>query len=227
MHAYLHTHNHTLAHKHTPWHTQAHQGSGTEEKVLEKDKYFLRKVWKKWQRMCDDRSEHLTPCCCSLVQERALTTRPCAKEWYAEHMGVCRRMEVPRGSIKVKKARGGGGGQNHSEIQSKVKRVWNRSKVSMISILAKMFCVSACVSIKTFIVNLLCVFIFVPNGSVQFSPLTDWVVVRGGGAIQQRSGSVVLSVVGNLVSKAWIPFFSESASRVYVSQQYRRMEMTI
>ena len=50
-----------------------------------------------------DRSRELVPCCWSLVIERALTTWLCAKEGYSEHSGVCRRTELPRRSVKVKK----------------------------------------------------------------------------------------------------------------------------
>ena len=39
----------------------------------------------------------------SLVRERALTIGLCSEEWYSEHSGVCRRAELPGGSVKVKK----------------------------------------------------------------------------------------------------------------------------
>ena len=50
-----------------------------------------------------DRSGELVPCSWSLVRERALTTGLCVKEWYSEHSGICRGMELPRRSVQVKK----------------------------------------------------------------------------------------------------------------------------
>ena len=50
-----------------------------------------------------DRNRELVPDNWSLVRERALTTGLCSEGWYSEHSGVCRRAELPGGSVKVKK----------------------------------------------------------------------------------------------------------------------------
>ena len=50
-----------------------------------------------------DRNRELVPDNWSLVRERALTTGLCSEGWYSEHTGVCRRAELPGGSVKVKK----------------------------------------------------------------------------------------------------------------------------
>ena len=50
-----------------------------------------------------DRNRELVPDNWSLVRERALTTGLCSEGWYSEHSGVCRRVEPPGGSVKVKK----------------------------------------------------------------------------------------------------------------------------
>ena len=39
-HMHPHSYTHTRAHIHAPWHTQAPQGRGTEEKVFKKRKVF-------------------------------------------------------------------------------------------------------------------------------------------------------------------------------------------
>ena len=48
-----------------------------------------------------DRNRGLVPDNWSLVRERALTTGLCSEGWYSEHSGVCRRAELPAGSVKV------------------------------------------------------------------------------------------------------------------------------
>ena len=50
-----------------------------------------------------DRNRELVPDNWSLVRERALTTGLCSEGRYSEHSGVCRRAELPGGSVKVKK----------------------------------------------------------------------------------------------------------------------------
>ena len=50
-----------------------------------------------------DRNRELVPDNWSLAGERALTTGLCSEGWYSEHAGVCRRAELPGGSVKVKK----------------------------------------------------------------------------------------------------------------------------
>ena len=47
-----------------------------------------------------DRDRELVPDNWSLVRERALTTGLCSEGWYSEHSGVCRRAELPGGSVK-------------------------------------------------------------------------------------------------------------------------------
>ena len=51
-----------------------------------------------------DRNRELFPDNWSLVRERALTISIglCLEGWYSEHPGVCRRVELPGGSVKVK-----------------------------------------------------------------------------------------------------------------------------
>ena len=49
-----------------------------------------------------DRNRELVPDNQSLVRERAPTTGLCSEEWYSEHSGVCRKVELPGGSVKVK-----------------------------------------------------------------------------------------------------------------------------
>ena len=51
-----------------------------------------------------DRNRELVPDNWNLVRERALTTGLCAEGWYSEHSGVCRRAELPGGSVKTKKS---------------------------------------------------------------------------------------------------------------------------
>ena len=53
--------------------------------------------------MAADRNRELVPDNWSLVRGRALTTGLCSEGWYSEHSGVCRRAELPGGSVKVKK----------------------------------------------------------------------------------------------------------------------------
>ena len=50
-----------------------------------------------------DRNRELVPNNWSLVRERALTKGLCSERWYFEHSGVCRRAELPGGSVKVQK----------------------------------------------------------------------------------------------------------------------------
>ena len=50
-----------------------------------------------------DRNRELVPDIWMLVRERALTTGLSSEGWYSEHSGVCRRTELPGGSIKMKK----------------------------------------------------------------------------------------------------------------------------
>ena len=52
-----------------------------------------------------DRNRELVPDNWSLVRERALTTGLCLEGWYSDHSGVCRKAELPGGSVKVKKFR--------------------------------------------------------------------------------------------------------------------------
>ena len=49
-----------------------------------------------------DRNRELVPDNWSLVRERALTIGLCSEGWYSEHSGVCRRAELPGGSVKVR-----------------------------------------------------------------------------------------------------------------------------
>ena len=48
------------------------------------------------------RNRELVPDSCSLVRERALTTGLYSEGWYSERSDVCRRMELPQRSVKVK-----------------------------------------------------------------------------------------------------------------------------
>ena len=49
-----------------------------------------------------DRNRELVPNNWSLVKERVQTTGLCLEGRYSEHSGVCRRAELPGGSVKVK-----------------------------------------------------------------------------------------------------------------------------
>ena len=51
-----------------------------------------------------DKNRELVPDNWSLVRERALTTGLCSEGWYSEHSSVCRRAELPGGSVKVHSA---------------------------------------------------------------------------------------------------------------------------
>ena len=42
-----------------------------------------------------DRNRELVPDNWSLVREKALTTELCSEGWYSEHLGACRREELP------------------------------------------------------------------------------------------------------------------------------------
>ena len=93
---------HRLAHSHTHTHAPvAYQGNETEEKVFKKRKVF-KEVLKELTGGMVDRNRELVPDNWSLVRERALTTGLCSEGWYSEHSGVCRRAELPGGSVKVK-----------------------------------------------------------------------------------------------------------------------------
>ena len=50
-----------------------------------------------------DRNRELVPDNWNLVRERVLTTGLCSEGCYSEHSGVCRRVELLGGSVKVKK----------------------------------------------------------------------------------------------------------------------------
>ena len=89
-------------HTHTRTHTHTHQGNGPEEKVSKKRKVFKEDLKELTSRMTD-RNRELVPNNWSLVRERALTTGLCSEGWYSEHSGVCRRVELPGRSVKVKK----------------------------------------------------------------------------------------------------------------------------
>ena len=98
MHARTHACAHT--HTHTPVACQGYQGNETEEKVF-KIKVFKEDL-KELTRMVD-RNRVLVPDNWSLLRERVLTTGLCSEGWYSKHLGVCRRLELPGGSVKVKK----------------------------------------------------------------------------------------------------------------------------
>ena len=104
-----HTHTHTCTHTHRLAqaclcvHARTHtpviyQGNETEEKVFKKRRF------KRADRgRMADRNRELVPDNWSLVREKALTTRLCSEAWYSEHLGVCRRAELPGRRVKVKK----------------------------------------------------------------------------------------------------------------------------
>ena len=50
-----------------------------------------------------DRSRELVPGSSSLVRERVLTTEFYVEEWYHDYLSVCRRTELTRRGVKVKK----------------------------------------------------------------------------------------------------------------------------
>ena len=116
-HTHTHTHMHTPAHKYTHTHARTHlhtkihldtrrhfRAGGLNKKKLQTERFSM-KIWRNWQRMPDRLSRGFVLCCWRLVLERALTNWLCAKGWYSEHLGVCRRTELPRRSEKVKKVR--------------------------------------------------------------------------------------------------------------------------
>ena len=109
-HTHTHTHTCTHAHTHTPPHTNTQldthtgtSGQGHWRKSFRKEKGFQGRFEGTDRGCVTDRSGKLVPSCWSLVRERALTTWLCAKGWYYEHSGVCRRTELPKWSVKVKK----------------------------------------------------------------------------------------------------------------------------
>ena len=101
MHTHTHAHTDSRAHAHT--HTPvAYQGNETEEKVFKKKGFQGRFKGADRGRMAD-RNRELAADNWSVIRERALTTGLCSEGWYSEHSGVCRRAELPGGSVKVKK----------------------------------------------------------------------------------------------------------------------------
>ena len=58
---YTHTHTHTHTHKHSPWHTQAPQSRGTEQKKFQKEKGFQGRFKGTYRGCVTDRSGELVP----------------------------------------------------------------------------------------------------------------------------------------------------------------------
>ena len=99
--ANMHPHPHPHTHTHTMTHTST-SGQGDWRKSFPKEKGFQGRFEGPDRGWVTVRSGEFVPCCWSLVRERALTTWLCAKGWHSEHSDVCRRTELPRGSVKVK-----------------------------------------------------------------------------------------------------------------------------
>ena len=100
-----HTHKRACAHTHTHTHTHTSCISGLWDwrKGFWKEKGFQGRFKRADRGRMADRNRELVPDNWSLVRERALTTGLCLEGWYSEHSGVCRRAELPGGSVKVKK----------------------------------------------------------------------------------------------------------------------------
>ena len=96
---------HRLVHMHTHTHTNTHQ---SHIRAMRLKKRFLKRGFQGRFKRADrgrmaDRNRELVPDKWSLVREGALTTGLCSEGWYYEHSSVCRRAELPGGSVKVKK----------------------------------------------------------------------------------------------------------------------------
>ena len=121
------THACTLAHTQTPTHmhtnthldTHRHLRAGGLKKKFSERERFSKKIEGTDRGCVTNRSGEFVPCCWSLVRERVLTTWLCANGWYSEHSGVCRRMELARRSVKVKKIWEVGGGRTIQRFKAK------------------------------------------------------------------------------------------------------------
>ena len=122
MHARSHTHTGTHPHAHTQTHTLTHTSTSGKvdwRKRFRKEKGFQGKFDGTDRGCVTNRSGEFVPCCWSLVRERSLTTWLCAKGWYSENSGVCRRTELPRRSVKVKKIWGVSRGRTIQRFKAK------------------------------------------------------------------------------------------------------------
>ena len=89
-------------HTHTRARARAYQGNGgTKEKGSRESSQGRFKRTDKGKSGAD-RNRELVPDNRNLVRERALTTELCSEGWYFGHSGVCRRVELPGRSVKVK-----------------------------------------------------------------------------------------------------------------------------
>ena len=109
--AHTHTHTHTRTHtRRAQAHGVVYQGNGAEERVPKKTeekkkrkKGFQGRFKRNDRGRMTDINRELVADNWSLARERSLTTGLCSEGWYSEHSGVCRRAELPGGSVKVKK----------------------------------------------------------------------------------------------------------------------------